>query len=137
MVLHCYLKVPPPICGPHFTIFTVCSIIILVHFMRCVALLSLEHRIPHELFYAFDRITMPQFNIFCSELSVLVPLISLNTEYRTCPLGSIREKINLLEKASCIVKGRIGPMFNLSGRYNGYWFVYSGFSEYIADLVQL
>jgi hypothetical protein len=81
--------------------------------MRCVALLSLERRIPHELFYAFDRISMPQFDIFCSELSILVTLISLDTEYRTCPLGSIREKIDPLEKRSCIVKGRIGPVFNL------------------------
>ena len=97
--------------------------------MKCIALLSLERRIPHELFYAFYRIMMPQFNIFCLELSVLVPLISLDMEYQTCLLGSIQEKISLLEKASCIVKGRVGPMFNLSGRYNGYWFVYSGFSE--------
>ena len=81
--------------------------------MKCIALLSLECRIPHELFYAFNRITMPQFNIFCLKLSVLVLLISLNMEYQTCLLESIREKINLLEKASCIVKGRVGPMFNL------------------------
>ena len=56
----------------------------------------------------------------CPSLSRWSPL---NMEYQTCLLGSIWEKIDLLEKASCIVKGRVGPMFNLSGRYNGYWFI--------------
>jgi hypothetical protein len=63
---------------------------------------------------------MPQLNVFHSELSIFVMLISLDTEYRTCPLRSSREKIDSLEKGSCIMKGRVGPVFNLSGQYNGY-----------------
>jgi hypothetical protein len=84
VVLHCsaaYLKVPPPIRSPHLTIFTDRPILLLVDFLRCVALFSLECGIPHELINAFDRITVPQFDIFCSELSVLVELISLDAEY--------------------------------------------------------
>jgi len=127
---HHYLKVPPPVCGPHLTIFVVCSVRILVYFLRCIALLSLESRIPHELLNAFNRIMVPQFNIFCSELSILVALITLNAECHTCPLRSTREEINSLEKGSGIVKGRIGPVFNLSGEYNCYWFIHSEVLEY-------
>ena len=107
------LDLPPPVTCCHLIIHPVIQVLILIVFFRHISHPTLKHRVSNQLSHTFNWVPSPELHFINNGVTIFILTVSSDLEDFACPLWTLGEAVNFLEKHMLVLQGWVGARLNL------------------------